>query len=278
MCSTEISRLEQAWELVELEIHLISTQTLSAATTLLEGLPQFLFSHREVKCLPSSAHQVPFAMFTEETVFLLLLDALRDSLSMAQACRLSQEELHRSSRRSPSVCPLAGAVTHSMRPGSWLLPAQGAAVTTASTALQKHVGELHLTGTGQTSPYGHTRRLRPVNTSTYAYNNVSSKHTFPFLFKSSTHTALALLLRTRLQATTSIFCSTPSNHAPTLKPRGSCFGHCGSATNFRAQTWLKWLHKVLLPLSSRQTRQFPLFSCPRDQMTNLPGLTCHFYS
>lgn len=116
VCPTEISRLEQVWRLVELKIHWISTDTLSAATTLLEGLPQFLFSHREVKCLPSSAHQVPSTTFTEETVLLLLPDALRDSLSTAQACHLSQEALSSSSSRSPAVCPCAGAVTHCRRP------------------------------------------------------------------------------------------------------------------------------------------------------------------
>lgn len=82
-----------------------------------------LFSHRQVKCPPSSAHQVPCAMFTEQTVLLLLLNALRDSLSIAQACHLFQEELRSSSSQSPSVCPRAGAVTHHSRPGLWLLPA-----------------------------------------------------------------------------------------------------------------------------------------------------------
>lgn len=83
---------------------------------------EVLFSHREVKRLPSSAHQVPCTVFTEETVLLLLLDVL-DSFSTAQACHLSQEELRSSSSRSPAVCPRAGAVTHRRGPGSWLLPA-----------------------------------------------------------------------------------------------------------------------------------------------------------
>lgn len=163
------------------------------------------------------------------------------------------------SRRGRQIFQLV-SVCLSQEQGLWLRPAQ----------LRKTTW-----WTCKRSPHGHM--LRPVNTSTYAFTNVSSKYTFVFSFNSSIHTALAIQFRTRLQATTSIFCYMPSNHAHRAKSSGPYFRCCGTATDFRAHTQLKRLHKIFLPLSSRQIRQFPLLSCPRDQMTNLPGLTYHFY-
>lgn len=162
----------------------------------------------------------------------------------------------------------------------WLLPAAPRARDSRDSSqhcFAKTLGELCPMRTRKRSPYGHTQGLRPVNTSTYTYNNISSKHIFPFLFNSSIQTALAILLRTRLYATTSIFCYVSSNRAHTVKLRGSYFGCCGSATNFRAHTWLKGLHKVLLPASGRQTRQIPFVLLPQGP-DNQPGLTCDFYS
>jgi len=74
-------------------------------------------SHREVQCLPFSAHQVPCTPFTGETVRLLLPDALKDSLSTAHACHLFSGRSMQFSSQSLAVCPRAG-------PRGWgLLPA-----------------------------------------------------------------------------------------------------------------------------------------------------------
>lgn len=114
--------------------------TLSAATALLEGLAQFLFTYTEVKYLPSSAHRVPRAVFTKETALLFLLDALRDSLSRAQACCLIQEELSSSSSRSPAVCPRASAMIH---PQHEARPAAGTRGAAAPRAMGSHDSSQH---------------------------------------------------------------------------------------------------------------------------------------
>lgn len=82
-----------------------------------------------------------------------------------------------------------------------------------STALHSHLVNYILCGQAREVLMDTHKKLRPVNTSAYIYNNVSSLHTFPCLSNSTIHTALAVLLQTRLQATTSISCCTPTNCA-----------------------------------------------------------------
>lgn len=111
-------------------------------------------------------------------------------------------------------------------------------------------------------PYGYTQRLRPVNASAYICNNVSSIHAFPCLFNSTIHTALAVLLQTRLQASTSISCCTPSSCAQSRE--GVSGLDTGPANNFRAHTFGEVVQSS--PVSLWQAKKaIPLFSSPRTR-------------
>lgn len=164
---------------------------MSAATMLLESLPHFLFSHRSVQCLLFPAHQISGTVFTQETTCappwcpegqLIYGLGLPSPQEEAQLCK-------------------------SHAPSQWY-PERGTP-RTHQHRFPEPLGELHPVSTCNRSPYGHAQRLRPVNTSAYTYNNVSSIHRLPCLFNSPIHTAPAVLLQT----ITSISSCTPSNCA-----------------------------------------------------------------
>lgn len=216
-------------------------------------------------------------MFTKETALLFLLDALRDSLSRSQACCLVQEELSSSSSGSLAACPRALAMIHpphEARPAAgtrhtaaprdngrpWLKPAVPCK-TTCWTMSQANT----LT---ERSPHGHTQRwglwtLQPM----YIIKHVFSKHTDVLL----TNSPLCCWGQSSGQPPAFSAMSFPitltlsSQGAPTLDTEGQLL-----ILGLTAGQEVAW--RTLAFLVGVQARQLPLFSCPREQMTNLLGL------